>query len=116
MKPIEKENVQEVLDKLLNEKLFVHLETTTGAYANHFDEKNMTVAAFIRNVPICFSQAKIKGPGPYRIGLKIEQGWVYAEGITDWEINDQSQVLLAGHDKEGRLAISLQLSKQPFNE
>ncbi|MBD1379024.1 YojF family protein [Metabacillus arenae] len=115
MKPIEIESVQEELNKKLQKKVYVHLETTTGAYSAHFNENNMTVVAFIRNVEVSFSQAKIKGEGPYRVGLKLEHGWVYAEGLTDWTVTDQNQLLLAGHDKDGKLAIALQISEVPFS-
>lgn len=38
MEPIEKERLQSLLDSFLNEDVYLHLETTNGAYASHFDE------------------------------------------------------------------------------
>lgn len=108
MVPIEKENVQQALENWLNRDLYVHLETTNGAYAA------IKVGAYIRNSLIRFSQARIVGQGAYRVGLKMEQGWVYAEGLTDWEFDDKGHLLLAGHDEEGRLAVALELSTEPF--
>ncbi|MGC4377042.1 YojF family protein [Fictibacillus sp. Mic-4] len=114
MKPIVKQEVQDVLDKLVNKNLYIHLETTNGAYASFHNEKNLTVGAYIRNSVVRFSRGSIVGNGPYRVGLKMEHGWIYAEGLTDWELDEQNRLLLAGHDGEGRLTVALQLSDQPF--
>ncbi|MFY4776884.1 YojF family protein [Metabacillus sp. RGM 3146] len=114
MKPIDKKEIQEYLDQKLNKKLFIHLETTTGAYSAHRNESNMTVVAFIRNAEVTYEQAKITGNGPYRIGLKIHNGWTYAEGLTDFSIDEQNRLLTAGHNADGKLAIALELSETPF--
>jgi hypothetical protein len=57
---------------------------------------------------------QIKGNGPYRIGLKLNIGWVYAEGITHFEVDDQNRLLMAGHDYQGKLAVAFQISPIPF--
>lgn len=116
MKGISKVAVQAYLDKFLNKSVYIHLETTTGSYSAHKDEKNMTVVAFIRNAKVTYHQAKITGNGPYRVGLKLEDGWIYAEGLTDWTQAADQQLLLAGHNGEGQLAIALQISEIPFGE
>ncbi|MFC4322820.1 YojF family protein [Litchfieldia salsa] len=114
MKTIMINDVQTCLDERINEELYLHLETTNGAYAAHNDETKMNVGAYIRNTIIKFSLGKITGIGPYRVGLKTELGWVYAEGLTDYHVDEDGRLLLAGHDSEGRLAVALQLSKNPF--
>jgi len=114
MNPIHKSTVQSALDHFLNRDVYLHLETTNGAYAVHRQESNMTVGAYIRNGRICFGRGIITGDGPYRVGLKMELGWVYAEGLTDFEIDSEGRLLLAGHDQEGRLAVALELSLSPF--
>lgn len=114
MKPIDPQLVQENLLQLEGKKLYVHLETTNGAYAAHRDSTFFSAGAFIRNVQITFFQGKITGKGPYRIGLELEQGWVYTEGLTDWEKDDKNRLLFAGHDAEGKLAVALELSENPF--
>ena len=114
MNPIDKSIVQAALDSLLNHEVYLHLETTNGAYAVHSHESAMTVGAYIRNSRISFERGIITGEGPYRVGLKIELGWVYAEGLTDFEMEQEGQLLLAGHDQEGRLAVALELSLIPF--
>lgn len=116
MKPIEINNVQQALDSYANKEVYIHLETTNGAYANHLDANAYTVGAYIRNAKVSYKQAKIVGDGnAYRVGLKMDIGWIYAEGLTDWEIYQENQLLLAGHDREGRLMVALEISEVPFN-
>ncbi len=114
MNTINKSSVQSALDSFLNREVYLHLETTNGAYAVHTQQSNMSVGAYIRNGRISFGRGVITGDGPYRVGLKLELGWVYAEGLTDFEITPEGQLLLAGHDQEGRLAVALELSLSPF--
>ncbi|KMJ59619.1 hypothetical protein AB685_01720 [Bacillus sp. LL01] len=113
MKLIDQNHVQVELNKLIDLKVFVHLETTNGAYAGHHNT-GLAVGAFIRNVPLKFERAKIVGNGPCRIGLKLEHGWVYAEGVTHYEVDDKNRLLLAGLNPEGKLAVALQVSQEPF--
>lgn len=116
MNPIDKSIVQPALDSFLNREVYLHLETTNGAYAVHNQESKMSVGAYIRNGRITFERGIITGDGPFRVGLKIELGWVYAEGLTDFDMEQEGQLLLAGHDQEGRLAVALELSLSPFEE
>ncbi|MEW8977847.1 MAG: YojF family protein [Symbiobacterium sp.] len=117
MKPIDRAAVQEKLQAFVDRDVYIHLETTNGAYAAESAGVNsMAVCAFIRNARIRFSRALITGNGPYRVGLQMKEnrGWTYAEGLTDYEIDEEGRLLLAGHDAEGRLAIALELSHTPF--
>ncbi|MGP4061295.1 YojF family protein [Halobacillus litoralis] len=116
MEAIIQENVQNKIDRLANKKVYVHLETTNGAYASHFDENAYNVGAFIRNAQVEFQHGKIVSTGgSYRVGLKLDLGWVYAEGVTDYEIDDKDRLLMAGHDREGRLMVALEISETPFS-
>ncbi|MCM3719946.1 YojF family protein [Fictibacillus phosphorivorans] len=115
MQPIQANDVQHALDQFIGKELYLHLETTNGAYANHNNESVLTVNAYIRNGKVTPLSGKIMGDGPFRVGLKIELGWIYAEGLTHWEIDSEGKLLLAGHDQEGRLAVALQLSTSPFD-
>lgn len=116
MEPIIKGKVQEVLNQFMNKDVYVHLETTTGAYASLFDERAYNVGAYIRNAQVSFHQAKIIGNGnSFRVGLKMDNGWIYAEGLTDWTMHEETKLLLAGHDPQGRLMVTLQISETPFN-
>lgn len=114
MNPIERSIVQPALDSFLNQEVYLHLETTNGAYAAHRQESKMTVGAYIRNGRISYIRGTITGEGPYRVGLKMKDGWVYAEGLTDFDLEQEGKLLLAGHDEEGRLAVALELSLEPF--
>ncbi|WP_079527144.1 YojF family protein [Halobacillus hunanensis] len=116
MKAIEQTVVQEKINELANQDVYVHLETTNGAYASHFDEKAYNVGAFIRNAHVSYQHGKIVSTGgSYRVGLKLDLGWVYAEGVTDFEIDDKGRLLMAGHDREGRLMVALEISETPFS-
>jgi len=114
MESINKEKVQEALALFLNQDVYLHLETTNGAYTAFNDTGTLSVGAYIRNGKIKYSIGKITGVGPYRVGLKIDLGWVYAEGLTDWELDDKGRLLLAGYHANGKLGAALQLSKEPF--
>lgn len=115
LKAIEREKVQAELNRFKNKDVYVHLETTNGAYASHFGNKGVNVGAYIRNAKVKYTNAVIKGDaGSYRVGLKTELGWIYAEGLTDWELHEGEQLLLAGHDPDGRLMVALQISETPF--
>lgn len=114
MGPIDKTAVQTALDSFLEKDIFLHLETTNGAYAAHRQEQAMAVCAYIRNGRVRFTLGSIQGGGPYRVGLKMVDGWIYAEGLTDYEVDASGRLLLAGHDGDGRLAVSLELSLEPF--
>ncbi|MFD2761234.1 YojF family protein [Lentibacillus juripiscarius] len=117
MEPIEIEKVQHLLESFINKDVYIHLETTNGAYASHFNDKAYNVGAYVRNAQVNFSQAKIVGDGKtFRAGLKLEMGWVYAEGLTEWTLHQDRQLLLAGHDREGRLMVALHISETPLGQ
>ncbi|MCR8644634.1 YojF family protein [Paenibacillus sp. N1-5-1-14] len=114
MELIQQEIVQQAINSYANQDVYLHLETTNGAYASHNDDKKMTVGAYIRNGLVQFTSGSIAGEHPYRAGLKLAFGWIYAEGLTHYEIDDLGRLLLAGYDDEGRLAVALELSHKPF--
>ena len=114
MRSIERQAVQGELDARRGRDLFLHLETTLGAYARLRDETRLQVGAYIRNGQVRYERGVISGTGPYRVGLKLDLGWVYAEGLTDWEVDVEGRLLLAGHDPEGALGVALELSETPF--
>ena len=114
MKPIVSSVVQEAINSFQKQDVYIHLETTNGAYASHFGGGAYSAGAYIRNALVQYEHGKIAGEGPYRVGLKLPIGWVYAEGINHYQIDEQSRLLLAGLDGDGRLAVALQISKTPF--
>ncbi|WP_431804228.1 YojF family protein [Halobacillus andaensis] len=115
MRAIKQSVVQEYINQFANKDVYIHLETTNGAYASHFDEKAYNVGAFIRNARVNYQHGKIVSTnGSYRVGLKLDLGWVYAEGVSDFEVDELGRLLLAGHDREGRLMVALEISEKPF--
>ncbi|MGM7689830.1 YojF family protein [Staphylococcus felis] len=117
MQPIIKDVVQSLLDQYTNEPVYIHVETTNGAYANHFDQRVFNAGTFLRNIQITYTHAQLKGgvKDPFRVGLKLNQnGWVYVQGLTHYEINENEEFLLAGFNYEGQLAAALQISRKPF--
>ncbi|MCM3760778.1 YojF family protein [Alkalihalobacillus oceani] len=114
MELISLDEVQAYLNQFARQEVYLHLETTNGAYASHHDENFFSASAYIRNALIEYEHGKIIGTGPYRVGLKLKIGWVYAEGLTHYELDEKGRLLLAGHGFDGKLAVALELSKQPF--
>ncbi|ASS66949.1 MULTISPECIES: YojF family protein [unclassified Paenibacillus] len=106
--------VQRRIDQLKDQDIYLHLEMTTGAYASHNDSSKHPAATFISNASIQYSQGSISGVGPFRVGLKMERGWVYSEGLTHYEETEPERLILAGHDSAGKLVVALQLSREPF--
>ena len=111
---IDKQIVQQFIDDLVDRELYIHLEMTTEAYAAHFDSTKHPAATFITNARVRFTLGSISGDGPYRIGLKTSNGWVYSEGLTHYEETESDRLILAGHDAMGKLVVALQLSGEPF--
>jgi hypothetical protein len=114
MKEVNTQVLQELLNSFANKDVYIHLETTNGSYATHYNEQFFNAGAFIRNVKLRYELAKVVDDAPHRVGLKMEHGWVYAQGITHFELDDQGRLLMAGLDFSGKLAIALEISESPF--
>ncbi|MGO4528162.1 YojF family protein [Paenibacillus sp. 2TAF8] len=114
MQLIQPQDIQLRLDRLVNQDVYMHLEMTTGAYAQHYDSSRHPASAFITNASIRYTQGSISGEGPYRVGLKTTDGWVYAEGLTHIDEQEQDRLIMAGHDTQGKLVVALQLSREKF--
>jgi hypothetical protein len=114
LQPIDPAQVQHRLESMRGRHLYLHLEMTTGAYAAHWDSSKHPAATFVTNAEIRYVRGSIEGDGPYRVGLKMEKGWVYSEGLTHWDENEKERLILAGHDSQGKLVVALQLGQTPF--
>lgn len=114
MQSIQPAVIQQMIDKLQGQNLYIHLEMTSGAYAAHFDSSKHPAATFITNAVIHYTHGSISGNGPYRVGLKMNQGWIYSEGLTHYEETESERLIMAGHDNQGKLVVALQLSREPF--
>ncbi|WP_019910984.1 YojF family protein [Paenibacillus sp. HW567] len=114
MQLIHPTEIQSQIDRLAGQDLYVHLEVTTGAYTSHLDSTRHPASAFISNAVVRYTQGSISGTGPYRVGLKTTQGWIYAEGLTHVDELDNERLIMAGHDGQGKLMVALQLSREKF--
>ncbi|ULO04935.1 YojF family protein [Paenibacillus sp. 19GGS1-52] len=114
MLPIHPQDIQFQIDRFAGQDLFIHLEVTSGAYASHLDSSRQPASAFISNAVIRYTQGSISGTGPYRVGLKTAQGWIYAEGLTHVDELETERLIMAGHDTQGKLIVALQLSQNRF--
>lgn len=117
LEPIKEQEVLDLLTSYSNQPVYLHVETTNGAYANHFDQRVFNAGTFLRNIVVTFEHAQLKGgdKDPYRVGLKLKDGgWVYVQGLTHYEVNENNEFLIAGFNYEGQLAATIEISKQPF--
>src|SRR5699024_12759676 len=109
-----KEVVQDYLNEYKDKPVYVHLETTNGAYASHFGNKGVNVGAYIRNAKITYSNAVIQGEDSFSVGLNTALGWVYEEGLSSFELYDDRSYLLDNHDQEIMFIIYSIMSYLPF--
>ena len=65
MKPIDRSEVQNAIDSFAGQDVYLHLETTNGAYATHVDEAFFSAGAYIRNAFIQYEHGKILGTDPF---------------------------------------------------
>jgi len=117
LEPIKEQEVLDLLTSYSNQPVYLHVETTNGAYANHFDQRVFNAGTFLRNIVVTFEHAQLKGgdKDPYRVGLKLKDGgWVYVQGLTHYEVNENNEFLIAGFNYEGQVAATIEISKQPF--
>jgi len=114
MQLINREEVLKKIDALKNKDVYIHMEMTMGAYTSHRDQSVHPASNFIKNVIIKYEHGTLSESSPYRIGLKINGGWVYAEGMTHWDETDKDRVIISGNDKDGKLIAALQISTEPF--
>lgn len=117
MQLITEDKLQSLLDQYANQPVYLHVETTNGAYASHFDQRVFNAGTFLRNIQVNYQHAQLKGGGkePYRIGLKLDNlGWVYVQGLTHYEVDENDALLIAGFNFEGQLAVALEISRQAF--
>src|SRR5699024_5072272 len=68
MKLIDQQQVQEKLDAFTNKPVYIHLETTNGVYASHFENKGVNVDTYISNAQVKYTNVVIKGDIVYRVG------------------------------------------------
>lgn len=116
MNPLDPDVVQAELDAMAGDDVYLHLETTTGSYTALGPDKLPPCIAFVRNALVRYERGAVKGPGPYRVGLKMDHGWVYGDGLTHAEIDEDGRLLMAGYDEQGRVRLALQIGRTRFRE
>ena len=117
LEEIDYDKVQTLLSSYEHKPVYLHVETTNGAYAAHFDQRVFNAGTFLRNIQVTYEHAQLKGGNkdPYRVGLKLkDNGWVYVQGLTHFEVNENDEFLLAGFNYEGQLVAALEISTTPF--
>lgn len=117
MEKINHESVQEILNSYQNKKVYVHVEVTSGVYADHLDSEVFNAGTFLRNIQVEFAQGAIRGGknGEFRVGLKLTNGgWIYVLGLTHYEVNDRDEFIMHGFNHDGKLASALEISAQEF--
>ena len=55
MQPIKPQDIQLRINNLADQDLYVHLELTSGAYAQHMDSTKHPASAFITNAAIRYN-------------------------------------------------------------
>ena len=117
LEEIDYDKVETLMSWYEHKPVYLHVETTNGAYAAHFDQRVFNAGTFLRNIQVTYEHAQLKGGNkdPYRVGLKLkDNGWVYVQGLTHFEVNENDEFLLAGFNYEGQLAAALEISTTPF--
>lgn len=109
VEPITPDAIEPALQRFVDTGAYLHLETTAGAYTEG------GFGAFARNLQVRLRSAGVRGEGGrYRAGLQTEGGWIYAEGLTHWEVDGEGRLLMAGYDPEGRVTVVCELSATPL--
>src|SRR5699024_1478324 len=119
MELIQIDQVQTLIPEYENKPVYLHVETTNGAYANHFDQKEYNDGTFLRNIQVTLTHANLSSAvnEHHSDGPKLDNnGWVYVQGLTHYEVTENKELLLAGLNHEGQLAASLEISSKPFKE
>jgi len=106
MELIQVDQVQSLISEYENKPVYLHVETTNAG-------------TFLRNIQVTFTHAHLTGGNkePYRVGLKLDNnGWVYVQGLTHYEVTENNELLIAGLNYEGQLAATLEISSNPFKD
>ncbi|GAK08671.1 hypothetical protein JCM19038_2460 [Geomicrobium sp. JCM 19038] len=60
MKEIVKQDVQTIIDRYATKNVYLHLETTNGAYASHFDQSFFSASAIYEMLRFRTSKERFK--------------------------------------------------------
>lgn len=95
------EQVEEILSKWRGATVYIHLEVNPGAYW--------------RNGQTTLVASHVKGNGPYRIFLQLDDGngLIHVDDLTHMQIHADTMIA-TGYDEKDRLARTLEVSLHPF--
>lgn len=111
LEPLARQWLQDQLDRRQGQTWYVHLETTMGAYTKG------SYGLFARNARWTLNRGHVaggEGGKPFRVALSGPEGWIWVEGLTHGQVDEEGRLLLMGQDDKGRLTVALELSPVPF--
>ncbi|MCL6445372.1 MAG: YojF family protein [Alicyclobacillus sp.] len=102
MEPMVPRQVVDRLNAWLGRTVFIHLEVNPGAYW--------------RNGSAQLRAAHVKGDGPYRVFLELENahGLIQVDGLTHMAL-ERDLVVCIGLDEHQRLARTIEIGLQEFS-
>lgn len=83
------------------EQVYIHLEVNRGGYW--------------RNGNAHLTKAHVKGDGPYRVFLELNDssGLIQLDDVTHMSLTSDL-VICTGYDEQGRLARTVEVGRRPF--
>ena len=99
MVPLDARTVADALGALQGRRVYIHLEVNPGAYW--------------RNGGGRLEAAHVRGDGPYRLFLRVDDGLIQIDALTHMALSD-GIVICTGYDDVQRLARTVQVSLEPF--
>lgn len=101
MQPMNREAAAAALHAWTGRDVFIHLEVNPGAYW--------------RNGRARLARAHIKGDGPYRVYLELDegQGLIHIDDVTHLQVEPEL-VIFTAYDDLDRIARTLEVSLRPF--
>lgn len=102
LEPIRPERVRERLSRWLTQDVYVHVEVNPGAYW--------------RNGRARLLRSHVKGEGPYRVFLELDNGvgLIHVDDLTHMELSEDT-VVCVGFDEHQRLARAIEVAVRPFS-
>jgi bacillithiol biosynthesis deacetylase BshB2 len=94
--------VEEALSRWVGRTVWLHAEAIPGG--------------FVRNAPVQYLAAHVRGRGRVRVGLRLAGGWVRVEDVEAWDVDPTGAIALLGYREDGRLATALEVSPVPLPE
>jgi len=90
------------LEQFEGQVLYIHLEVNRGAYH--------------RNARVMLQAAHVRGDGPYRLFLNLDDGLglIHVDDLTHMQLTNE-MVICTGYDSSDRIARTIEISVVPFS-